>query len=77
VVIEDREGENMRPMLMLVAHGVPTGREAEVKANLTLAAQSPNLYAALLDLSDGTTRDWTRKLKAARAALAKARGEKP
>jgi len=47
VVIEDEEGPDMRPMLMLVAHGVPAGREAEVKANLTLAAQAPDLYTAL------------------------------
>lgn len=42
VVELDREGR-----ILLVASGVPTGREAEIRANLTLASAAPDLYTAL------------------------------
>ena len=40
--------------IFLCAGAVPAGREAEMRANLQLAAQATKLYAALDDLTDIT-----------------------
>ena len=55
------------------------GNRAEAEANARLIAAAPDLYEALqafIDAGDGHD-DFTDEWPAARAALAKARGEKP
>jgi hypothetical protein len=58
--------------VLLVAAAVHPGREAEIRANMQLAAAAPDLYAAL----DKYVEHFGDPLKVARAALAKARGER-